>query len=87
MLTANWNDKFQMTNDKLFLKEIEARLEENRRLMEVSFIPRPLSRAASYLGFHVLSSLLLLSLLVTAFLYEVFNLRLMEVSKVIFLLN
>jgi hypothetical protein len=72
--------------DEEFYKEIESRLSENRRLMEESFLPKRLSMAASYLGFHSFSSMLLLSLLVTVIMYETLHGRLMGVSKAIFLL-
>ena len=73
--------------DEDFYKEIESRLEENRRLMSEAMLPKPLSSLASYLGFHAFSSLVLMSLIMTVIVYEVWHSMLMKVSKLVFLLQ
>ena len=71
--------------DKLLL-ELEERLEENRKIAQNTKLPIWLHGVASYLGFHALSTLILLSLLITVILYEFFHQPLITISKSIFLL-
>ena len=68
-----------------FLREIEARLKENRRLARDSWLPKPLWGAASYLAFHTFRSLVLLALVVALVVYFIWFEWLVEVGKMVFL--
>jgi hypothetical protein len=76
-----------MKKEDDFLKEIERRLAENRRLVERSILPERLAGVASYLGFHTLSVLLGVSLGLTLVSYGLFYERLMLLGRVLFLLK
>ena len=71
--------------DEDFLAELEERLEENRKLMQGSFLPESLKGPASYLGFHTFTVLLGISFLVTVMLYGVWFEELMSLSRILFL--
>jgi hypothetical protein len=73
------------SEDKNFLDELEARLEENRQMAERSWVPKPLWGAASYLGFHSFRVLVIVSLLITVGLFLFWHPVLIEVSKQLFL--
>ncbi|OGV90637.1 hypothetical protein A2783_05755 [Microgenomates group bacterium RIFCSPHIGHO2_01_FULL_45_11] len=75
-----------MINEKeeVFLREIEERLAENRRLAERSILPPFLYSVASYLGFHAFRVLFLTSFLVTTVVFWLWFEWLMSLSKQIF---
>ncbi len=67
-----------------FLEQIEARLEENRRLLVGSLVPVRLRPIAAYLGFHTFRMLWVGSLVATLLLYGFLFEWLMGVSKILF---
>ena len=75
-----------MNEEETFLREIERRLEENRRLAERSFLPKQLSGVASYLGFHTFTGLVGVSLGLTILAYSLLYERLMQWGKLLFLM-
>lgn len=74
---ANAEDKF--------LEELENRLEQNRKIAQKSWIPRPLHKAVSYLGFHSFRVLFLVSFGITALVFAFWYEVMVSLSKQIFL--
>ena len=68
-----------------FLQELEKKLDENRKIVSRSILPKPFYGVASYLGFHPLRVLVGLSLLTTVILFGKFFGGLMLLSRKIFL--
>lgn len=68
-----------------FLRELDERLEENRRMAERSILPPQLYGLASYLGFHTFRTLVVVSLVMTMVLFWQFYPELMKISREIFL--
>ena len=68
-----------------FLKDLEARLEENRKIAQKSYVPAWLQPLASYLGFHAFRALFLLSLAITIFMFWwQFDLSILTGKKIFF---
>lgn len=70
-----------MSADEVFLRELEARLAENRRVMASGWLPRPLWGVASYFGFHSLRVLVLVSLVIAMVGFWWFGEIVMRVSR------
>ena len=68
-----------------FLNELEARLEENRKVAQRGVLPKFLWGAASYLGFHQFRTLVIVSLGLTAIMFIFLYPILIKVSKLIFI--
>lgn len=71
-------------NKEQFLEELEKRLEENRELAERTILPRQLHGLASYLAFHTLRGLLLLSGIITAGMFGFEYEGLIKISRRLF---
>lgn len=67
-----------------FSREIEQRLDENRRLAESSKLPTLLKPLASYMGFHAFRGLVIVSLVVTLGLFAVYFEELLAVGRWVF---
>lgn len=70
-----------------FQKELERRLEENKKLMEKPFIPGRVSSVASFVVLHLFYVVVVMSLLGTAVLFGGFSKELLRISKMILLLK
>lgn len=71
-------------DDERFLRELEERLQENRQIVEGSFLPKFLIPGASYLAFHTFRSLLVFSFVVTVGLFWLWFRPLIELGKQLF---
>lgn len=71
--------------DELFLRELEVKLIQNRKMAERSFLPKPLQGLASYLGFHSFRVLALVSLGLTIILFWGWYPTMVEISRELFL--
>lgn len=72
-------------DEDVLLQELEERLEENRRLVEETYIPKPLYGVASYLGFHTFRVLVGLSFGLTVIGFYFFYDQLVLLGKQLFL--
>lgn len=73
-------------SEEQFLKELEDKLEQNRRMAAKSWVPKPLYGVVSYLGFHSLRVLVLVSLGITVIIFAVWYPTMVELSRKVFLI-
>ncbi|OGV97163.1 hypothetical protein A2W24_00455 [Microgenomates group bacterium RBG_16_45_19] len=73
------------TEEDRFLAELEARLKQNRRMVERSWLPKVLYPLASYLAFHHFRVLFLTSFGLTVILFWGWFEEIMALSKRLFL--